>query len=56
VLDRKLSDSHKMMGENMSKTFETSSRISNEANKTIEEITKKLTKLEETNIQIKDIG
>jgi hypothetical protein len=44
-----------MMGENMNKTFETSSRINQDANKAIEEITKKLTKLEETNSQIKDI-
>jgi DNA recombination protein RmuC len=55
ILDRKLADSHKMMWENMSKTFDTSSRINTQANKAIEEITKKLTKLEETNAQIKDI-
>lgn len=55
ILDRKLNDSHKMMGENMSKTFDTSSRINREANKAIEEITKKMTKIEETNAQIKDI-
>ena len=56
TLDRKLGESQKILNDNMSKTFDTSSRISNEANKTIEEITKKLTKLEETNTQIKDIG
>jgi len=44
-----------MMNENMSKTFETSSKINIQANKTIEDITRKLTKLEETNTQIKDI-
>lgn len=55
LLDRRLHDSQKMMGENMNKTFETSSRINQDANKAIEEITKKLTKLEETNSQIKDI-
>ncbi len=39
----------------MAKTFDTSSKISRDANKAIEEITKKMTKLEETNAQIKDI-
>lgn len=54
-LDRKLNESQKMMGDNMSKTFDTSSRINQEANKAIENITKKMTQLEETNSQIKDI-
>jgi len=55
TLDNKLNSSNRMMNENMNKTFETSSKINIQANKTIEDITKKLTKLEETNSQIKDI-
>lgn len=56
VLDKKLSESWKMLSDNMSKTFATSTKINEEANKRIEEITKKLTQLDETNKQIKDIG
>lgn len=56
VIDKKLSESWKMLSDNMSKTFATSTKINEEANKRIEEITKKLTQLEETNKQIKDIG
>ena len=44
------------MNENMSRTFATSSRISEDSNKRIEEITKKLTELGETNKHIQDIG
>ena len=40
----------------MSRTFATSSKISEDSNKRIEEITKKLTELGETNKQIQDIG
>lgn len=40
----------------MSKTFATSSKISEDSNKRIEEITKRLTELGETNKQIQDIG
>ena len=45
TLDEKLSSSNKMMSENMNKTFATSSKISEDANKKIEEITKKLTQI-----------
>ena len=55
ILDRKLSDSQRMLWENMTRTFDTSTKINIEANKAIEEITKKIGKLEETNAQIKDI-
>ena len=55
-LDSKLSESNKHLTENLSKTFETSSKISQESNKRIEDITKKLTELGETNKQIQDIG
>ncbi len=55
TLDEKLSSSSKMMSDNMNKTFATSSKISEDANRRIEEITKKLTQIEETNKQIKDI-
>lgn len=40
---------------NSQKNFDVNSRLSQDANKQIEEITKKLTSLEETNRQIKDI-
>jgi len=56
TLDFKLSESNKSLSDNMSRTFETSSKISQESNKRIEEITKKLTELGETNKQIQDIG
>jgi len=51
TIDYKLWESNK----NVSKNFETSSKINIEATNKIEEITKKLTSLEETNKQIKDI-
>ncbi|MBT3727122.1 hypothetical protein HOF65_00775 [bacterium] len=50
-LDYKLSESNR----NTQKNFDTNSKINLQANKSIEEITKKLTSLEETNKQIKDI-
>lgn len=56
ILDQKLGESSKLLSDNMSKTFATSTKINEEANKRIEDITKKLTQLEETNKQIKDIG
>jgi len=51
TIDYKLWESNR----NVSKNFETSSKINVESTKKIEEITKKLTNLEETNKQIKDI-
>jgi cell shape-determining protein MreC len=45
----------KSLDDKLSKNFETNSQISRNSNKTIEDITKKLTSLEETNKQIKDI-
>lgn len=56
MLDFKLSESNKNLTSNMSRTFATSSKISQDSNKAIEEITKKLTELWETNKEIKDIG
>ncbi|NDK09441.1 DNA recombination protein RmuC [Candidatus Gracilibacteria bacterium] len=56
TLDYKLAESNKSMTDNMSRTFATSSKISENSNKQIEEITKKLTELGETNKQIQDIG
>jgi hypothetical protein len=50
-IDYKLSESNR----NTQKNSELNSKISQNANKQIEEITKKLTSLEETNKQIKDI-
>jgi len=47
TLDNKLSDSSKMMSDNMNKTFATSTKIAEQSNKRIEDITKKLTQLEE---------
>jgi len=55
TLDSKLSDSSKMMSDNMHKTFATSTKINEQSNKRIEDITKKLTQLEEWTQQIKDI-
>jgi len=55
-LDTKLSESNKLLTENMAQTFATTSKIGQDANKNIENLTKKLTQLEETNNQIKDIG
>lgn len=54
-LDTKLSEANKYLSDNMNKTFATSTKINEEANKRIEEITKKLTELGETNKQIQDI-
>ncbi len=51
TIDYKLWESNR----NVSKNFETSSKINVESTKKIEEITEKLTSLEETNKQIKDI-
>jgi len=45
----------KNLDDKLSKNFETNSKISRDSNKTIEDITRKLTSLEETNKQIKDI-
>jgi len=53
--DDKLFMTNKMINENLTKNFKTNSQISENSNKTIEEITKKLANLEETNKQIKDI-
>ena len=55
-LDSKLSEANRHLSDNMSKTFATSTKINEEANKRIEDITKKLTELGETNKQIQDIG
>lgn len=55
LIDKKIWENFKIMQENFSKNFDTTSQISQNSNKTIEEITKKLTNLEETNKQIKDI-
>ena len=51
TIDYKLWESNR----NISKNFDVSSKINLDANKKIEEITKKLSNLEETNKQIKDI-
>jgi hypothetical protein len=51
TIDYKLWESNR----NAHKNFETSSKINIDATKKIEEITKKLTQLDETNKQIKDI-
>ncbi len=55
TLDSKLSDSSKLMNDSMNKTFATSTKINEQSNKRIEDITKKLTQLEEGTQQIKDI-
>lgn len=55
TIDEKLREWNQMFSQNMSKTFETSVKISKESNRQIEELTKKLTSIEETNKQIKDI-
>jgi len=44
-----------MLTDNMSRTFATSTKIGQEANQKIEDITKKLTQIEETNKEIKNI-
>ncbi len=54
-LDSRLSESNKILTDNMAQTFATTSKIGQDANKNIENLTKKLTQLEETNHQIKDI-
>ena len=46
TLDMKLSESSKLMSDNINKTFETSTKINLDATKKIEEITAKLTSLE----------
>jgi hypothetical protein len=51
LVEYKLGESNR----NMSKNFETNANISKNASQKIEEITKKLTSLEETNKQIQDI-
>ena len=56
TLDSRLSEGNKNLTENMSRTFATSSKIGENANKQIEEITKKLTELSESNKQIQEIG
>lgn len=55
-IDYRLSESNKFLSDNIQKTFATSSKISEESNKRIESITKKLWEIEETNKQIKGIG
>ena len=55
TFDEKLYRTNKLINDNLSKNFETTSKISENSNKTIEEITKKLSSIEETNKQIKDI-
>lgn len=55
-LDSKLTQANKHLSENMAKTFSTTTKISEESNKRIQDITKKLTELGETNKQIQDIG
>ncbi len=52
TIDLKLSKSNDTIG----KTLETNQKITSEATKKIEEITKQLSSLEETNSQIKNIG
>lgn len=54
-IEKKLNESNKNIYENITKTFDTSSQINKNSNKAIEEITKKLTQIEETNKQIKDL-
>jgi len=55
LLDKKLSESNRYIQDNISKTFETSFNISKNSTEAIEKITKKITNIEETNKQIKDI-
>jgi DNA recombination protein RmuC len=56
TLDTRLSESSKIISETTLKNFQTTTRVSEESNKRIEEITKKLTELSETNKHIQDIG
>ena len=55
-LDTRLADGNKLITDNMQKTFATSAKINENSNKNIEELTKKVTQLEESTKQIKDIG
>lgn len=55
TFDSKLTESNKMMGDSIAKTFSVNSQIWIEANKQIENITEKLVSIEKTNKQIKDI-
>lgn len=54
-LDTRLADGNKLITDNMQKTFATSTKINENSNKNIEELTKKVTQLEESTKQIKDI-
>ena len=56
ILDAKLGESSKILSDNMNRTFATSTKINEASNKRIEDITRKLTELWETNKQIQDIG
>ena len=51
--DEKLFRTNKAINDNLSNNFKTTAKISQNSNKLIEDITKKLTSLEETNKQIK---
>ncbi len=55
TFDSKLSESNKLMSENINKIFSVNSKIWIESNKQIENITEKLIAIEKTNNQIKDI-
>lgn len=55
TVDTKLGESSKILSDNMNRNFATSSNINEASNKRIEEITKKLTELWETNKHIQDI-
>ena len=54
-LDTRLADGNKLITENMQKTFATSTKINQDSIKNIEELTKKVTELEQSTKQIKDI-
>ncbi len=56
IFDEKLSQNNKIINTNLLENLKTNSNISNKSNKLIEDITKKLASLEETNNQIKEIG
>ena len=55
IIDDKLRQTNFFLNDNLRKNLETNSQISKNANFLIEQITKKLTSIEETNKQIKDI-
>ena len=55
TLDEKLRESGKILSENMAKTFATNTKISQDSIKNTEELTKKITQLQEETKQIKDI-